>query len=195
MFDLFSMERGKTIIPKCKSQQFIPNSKDRWLQGGQMLIQDLFFKADLQGWILARGIVIQLFMIFFGRSLEFANKKRLFYCRSRRRAFLKIPAVGSLLPTSWPLSSKYFWILDLFSLFIIQFTAQNTDFLEEAHVFQEWRPASCGARGSHQAYCCLLRLELLCSESCNRAKYRKLQGWSLQFVELMSCCHFPVAAS
>ncbi len=95
MFDLFSMERGKTIIPKCKSQQFIPNSKDRWLQGGQMLIQDLFFKADLQGWILARGIVIQLFMIFFGRSLEFANKKRLFYCRSRRRGhFLRFQQLG-----------------------------------------------------------------------------------------------------
>jgi len=60
-----------------------------------MLIQDVFFEADLWWWILGRGIVNQLFMLFFGRSLEFAIKKRLFYCCSRRRGhFLRFQQLG-----------------------------------------------------------------------------------------------------
>jgi hypothetical protein len=73
----------------------------------------------------------------------------------KERAFLEIPAAGSLLPTSWALNSNYFWILEFFSLFIIQATAQGTDFLEEGHVFWNWWSSSRGVWGSHQAYRCL----------------------------------------
>ena len=160
-----------------------------------MLIQDLFFEAHLWGRILAGGIVNRLFMFFFGRTLEFANKKRLFYCCSRRRAhFLRFQQLGLFCTALEP------WIPIIFEFFPcshyllyrlsarLRFLARSTCFLGLSIPFT-W------GLGGRPAYGCLWGLGKLCLESCNRSKCQKLKRWSLEFIGVTLICEFGNDAS